>query len=361
MSSIGTPRAAGLPYAMVGGGIDSGVGALHRQAAQHAGLRLAAGCFSRDAARNRIAAAALGVPPARVFDSVDALIEAEAARADGARLLVVCTPHVQHVVALGAALGRGWRVVVEKPLCVSVEEVDSIAMATRARGGLFPDVALPLVMRYMPGLKRLREGFMAGEIGTLRWMSLEYLQGRERHPRDDWRFRRQSAGPAGTLADLGPHAWDLCHWLSGAEPEVRAADIRTLNPDHELEDSAWVWLDLGSQACAQVTLCQATVGLPSECRIRLFGTQGVREWRLRSEAALAGGIEGLYRLAFEGFYADVTHWHRKGVEASLEAMPAWRDGARAVRLTEACLASSASPLTSGKSSTKLLDRNIISD
>lgn len=361
MSSAGAHQPSGLPYAMVGGGIESGVGALHRDAAHCAGLRLVAGCFSRDAARNAAAGAALGLPSTQVFDSLDALMEGEAARPDGARLLVVCTPHVEHAGALRAAVGQGWRVVVEKPLCVSLEEAESIAVLTRARGETLPDVALPLVMRYLPGLRRLRAGLMAGEIGHLRWMSLEYLQGRERHARDDWRFRRHSAGPAGTLADLGPHAWDLCHWLSGEEPEVRAAEIRTLNPDHELEDSAWVWLELGNEARAQVTLCQAAVGLPSECRIRLFGTQGSREWRLSNEVALAGSIDGLYRLAFEAFYADVAQWHRTGAEARAEELPTWQEGVRAVRLTQGCLAPSTTAKTTGKSSIKLLYRNSVSE
>jgi predicted dehydrogenase len=327
----------GQPFAMVGGGPRSGVGELHLGAARAAGLRLVAGCFSRDPARNRAAGAALGLEAERVADTVQALVAGESARPGGARLLVICTPHVFHIEALSAAFAQGWRVVVEKPLCVSLEELNKLSEHLQTQGSQPPQAALPLVMRYMPGLVQLRADVAAGAIGSLRWMSLEYLQGREQHAGADWRFQRASAGPAGTLADLGPHAWDLCHWLSGEEPTLRAADIRTLDAAHELDDSAWVWLDLGAAARAQVTLCQAAVGQAADCTVRLFGVTGVLEWRLRNEAQAGGGVECLYRLAFEGFYADVARWHKGPSASSPSAMPTWLDGVRAVQLTDGCL------------------------
>jgi predicted dehydrogenase len=332
----------GLSYAMVGGGTDSGIGALHRAAAQAAGLQLVAGCFSRDPVRNRAAGAAHGLDPWRVAGSLEALIDAESAQAGGARLLVVCTPHVHHAAAVSLALRHGWRVVVEKPLCASAQDVRALDRERDALGQTTDAVVLPLVMRYMPGIERLRSELVAGTIGDVRWLTLEYLQGRERHAHDEWRFQRRSAGPAGTLADLGPHAWDLCHWLSREEPVVRAADVRTLNPARELDDSAWVWLDLGTDVRGQVTLCQAASGLPSECRVRVFGSTGMREWRLSSEAARAGGLDGLYRFAFEAFYRDVTRWHGGTPVGDLPTLPRWQDGVRGVSLTQACLEAGAS-------------------
>jgi predicted dehydrogenase len=328
---------AGLPYAMVGGGTDSGIGALHRAAAQAAGLRLVAGCFSRDPVRNRAAGAAHRVDPQRVAGSLEALIAAESIRADGARLLVVCTPHVHHAAAVSLALRHGWRVVVEKPLCASAQDVHALNREREALGQTGDCVVLPLVMRYMPGIERLRAELLAGAIGTVRWLTLEYLQGRERHAPDEWRFQRRSAGTAGTLADLGPHAWDLCHWLSGEEPVVRAADVRTLNPVRELDDSAWVWLDIGANTRGQITLCQAAIGFPSDCRLRVFGNSGMREWLLSDESAQVGGLEALYRSAFEAFYRDVSRWHGGAPSETLSTLPRWRDGVRGVYATQACL------------------------
>jgi predicted dehydrogenase len=318
---------------MVGGGPGSGVGELHRDAAKAAGLNLVAGCFSRDPARNRAAAPAFGLAPDRVHDDVHMLVRSESQRPDGARLLVICTPHVLHLEAAAVALAHGWRAVIEKPLCTSADELRALAARGGVDGNQDPDVALPLVMRYMPGLQRLRLELAAGEIGTLRWLTLEYLQGRDRQGMPDWRFARGSAGPGGTVADLGPHAWDLCHWLTGQEPVLRAADLRTLDPQHELDDSAWVWLDLGADARAQVTLCQAAVGAPADCRIRLFGMRGMREWRMSNESDAAGGIASLFRQAFGRFYLDVARWHGQGSTEAGADMARWADGARAVRLT----------------------------
>ena len=73
-----------LRLAIVGGGPDSWIGALHRGAAEMDGwFRTTAGVFSSDPARSRAAGAALGLDPARSYGSVAEMLQAEVARADG--------------------------------------------------------------------------------------------------------------------------------------------------------------------------------------------------------------------------------------------------------------------------------------
>lgn len=330
----------GLPYALVGGGPRSGIGGLHRAAAGAAGLRLVAGCFSGDPQRNLGDGAALSLDRVRVHDNVEALVRAETARPDGARLLVVATPHALHAAALRVALQHGWRVLVDKPLCAWPEEAEALQALAAAAEQPLPQVAVALEMRYFPGLQQLRRQLADGVIGKLRWLSIEYLQGRERfepHAEGDWRFQPALAGPAGTLADLGPHAIDLCHWLTGAELGLRAADVRTLHPAHALDDSAWLWLDVGPEVRAQLTLCQAATGLTAHCVVRAFGSRGVLEWRLSDESAAAGGAEALYASAFHALYFQVARWH-VGAFAWPPELPGWADGLRALRLAHAALA-----------------------
>jgi predicted dehydrogenase len=69
---------APLRLAMVGGGPGSFIGPVHRMAAELDGrIRLVAGVFSRDPAKNAQAAAAWGVAPDRVYPDHHAMIAAE--------------------------------------------------------------------------------------------------------------------------------------------------------------------------------------------------------------------------------------------------------------------------------------------
>lgn len=331
-------------YALHGGGPDSGIGSLHREAAAAAGLTLVSGCFSRTRERNSAAGAALGLPAERIYADAASLVAAESARADGARVLVICSPHLAHVEAACVALAAGWHVVIDKPVCVGTDELVRIAAAAGTAGRGAPKVAVPFVMRYMPGLQKLRAALQRNSehpgspVGSMRWLKLDYLQSRRLDADTDWRFKRAAAGPAGTLADLGPHALDLCTWLNGGGAPVLAKSfIATLDPKHELDDTAALSLRLPRDTgpcVAQLTLCQALVGTPPECQLRAFGSRGQLQWTLAEEAHAAGGIEPLYQSAFAGFYADVLRWLR-GLPAT--NLPGWSAAKVTVGLVEQCL------------------------
>lgn len=319
-----------IPYAIAGGGPDSGIGDLHRQSAKKVGLELVAGTFSMNLDRHRKAVERLHLAERRCNVSLAELVAAESARPKGARLLVVCTPHVFHASAVLLAIEAGWHVICEKPLCVLEDELESfsaLALDQRQR------VTIPFVMRYFPGLLRLKAQLNRGDIGEIQWMSVRYLQSRGER-KNDWRFQRNLAGPSGTLADLGPHVLDLCKWLFNDEIEVTDAKLRTLDASHEIDDSAWLWVKNSRGVEVNVALCQAVVDAQTDCSIEIYGRHGTLKWTLCEEALAGGGIEHLFASAFDAFYLDVALWRSKGKPLNL---PTWRDGEATVRSVKSAL------------------------
>lgn len=86
-----------IPYAMIGGGIGSFIGAVHRHAIALDGrARLVAGAFSSTAERSNESGAALGVDPERAYASYLDLIACETRRDDRPAFVVIVTPNDTH-------------------------------------------------------------------------------------------------------------------------------------------------------------------------------------------------------------------------------------------------------------------------
>jgi predicted dehydrogenase len=206
---------------MIGGAHSESVGALHRAAAAKTGaFALVAGCFSRDYTRNLAAGVALGMAVDRIYPDVFSLVAAESKREDGAR-----TPHIDHAAAITEALKADWWVIAEKPLCTSVLQLEQVQ---RAANTDVAQVHLPLVLRHIPALQRMRALTASAQVGQLQKLIISWLQGGSTSAQfiaDDWRFQCRHAGHAGTLADLGTHALDLAAWLSGSTLEFEEVSL----------------------------------------------------------------------------------------------------------------------------------------
>ena len=116
-----------LAYGMVGGGPGAFIGAVHRRAAALDGLAtLVAGAFSSQAERSRAMGRELGLDPERCYESWEAMLERESRRAPGDRIAFVSivTPNDTHFAIARACVERGFHVVCEKPLTLSVAEAE---------------------------------------------------------------------------------------------------------------------------------------------------------------------------------------------------------------------------------------------
>ena len=110
---------------MIGGGRGAFIGAVHRMAANLDGqVELVAGCFSSDSEKSRLSGEDLYLDPARVYATVEAMVEHESTMPADKRLdfVSVVTRNDLHYANTKALLQGGFHVVCEKPLAFSMEQ-----------------------------------------------------------------------------------------------------------------------------------------------------------------------------------------------------------------------------------------------
>lgn len=104
---------------------------------------------------------------ARPYPSLGAMLDAE--RLD---LVSICTPPASHAGLAIEALGRGVRVLIEKPSCLSLAEFDAVEEARR-RAGL--EAWVVLQHRHGSGARRAKALIEGGRVGAPRVAVCETL------------------------------------------------------------------------------------------------------------------------------------------------------------------------------------------
>jgi len=349
-----------LRAGFVGGGF---MATVHSRAARAARAELAGGASS-SAVRARDAADRLGFDAA--FDSVEALI------ADpDIDVVHVCTPNATHAEIARAALEAGKHVICEKPLATTSADALSLVDLAADRGLV---AAVPFVYRFHPMAREARARAARGDTGRLLSVHGAYLQDWLAAPHDDdWRVDASLGGPSRAFADIGSHLVDLVEFVSGDRIVRLNASTRTvyeqraMNVDIATEDLAAVVVELASGAVGTLLVSQVAPGHKNALSIELSGTDASLRfeqerpeqlWVGRSDSATivdrdaarlapdaarlslvpAGHPMG-YQDAFNAFVADA---YAAIGGASPDGLPRFDDGLRAVRVTEAVLASAAS-------------------
>src|SRR5215218_8000374 len=106
-----------LRLAVIGGGPDSFIGAMHRQAARlDDRYEIVTGVLSSDPEKSKQAGRELGMDSARLYSSVLEMLEAEASRRDRVDVVAIMTPNDSHFEYSMAALERGFDVICDKPM-----------------------------------------------------------------------------------------------------------------------------------------------------------------------------------------------------------------------------------------------------
>lgn len=274
-----------LRLGMVGGGEGAFIGAVHRMAAALDGdWRLVAGAFSTDAGRNARTGEALGLPPARVHASFDAMIARERALPEGERIdaIAIVTPNHLHAPMAIAALEAGFHVFCEKPMAMSVAEAEAIGAAARAAGRQF---ALAFTYSGYPLVEEARARIAQGDLGTIRLVQVEYLQGwlslpidRDGNKQAEWRTDPARAGLGGCLGDIGTHAFQLAEHVSGLRVQSVSADLATHVPGRRLDDDVSALLRFAGGARGMLKASQVAAGEENGLKLRIHGALGGLEW-----------------------------------------------------------------------------------
>lgn len=266
---------------MVGGGPDAFIGPIHRLAAALDGeIELVAGAFARDHERSIAGGARYGIDPERSYATLDAMIAAEASRADGIEMLTIATPNRHHLTAARAAIAAGLAVMSDKPMTGNLDEALALA-------DLVKDAGTPFAVSYTysgyPMVREARARVAAGAIGKVCKVVVEYPQGwlasAAEGKQAAWRIDPAQAGVGGCIADIGVHAFHLAEFVTGLRTRMLLADLGTVVPGRALDDDCTLLLRFGGGARGVLMASQISVGERNGLRLRVYGDTGGLDWR----------------------------------------------------------------------------------
>ncbi len=270
---------------MVGGGVGAFMGAVHRSASALDGqFEMVCGAFNRDASKNVQTGQSLGIPEQRVYDSWRQLIYGEANLPPNERMevLVIVTPNHLHANISEAAINAGFHVFCEKPASITLAEAQKVAQALETSDRLYG-----LAHTYLgyPMVWQAREMVLAGDLGRLRKIYVEYPQGwmseRQEAEGDQqaaWRSDPARAGVSGCMADIGTHAFGMAEFVSGQRITELCGELRAHLPGRRLDDDGVALFHTSEDASGVLMASQVCVGEENALKIRLYGDKGGLEW-----------------------------------------------------------------------------------
>ena len=373
-----------LRYAMVGGGRDAFIGAVHRHAMALDGhYELTAGALSSSPEKALASGRDLGLRDERNHGAWQALLDDELKRGAEERvdLVTIVTPNHVHFEVARAFVDAGFHVVCDKPLVHTSAQADDLVARVAKQGTLF---AVTYNYTGYPMVRQAREMVRAGAIGAIRKVIVEYHQGwlatqleGAANKQADWRTDPARSGIAGAIGDIGSHAENLMTSVTGLELESLCADLTTFVPGRRLDDDGNLLLRFTNGARGVLIASQIEAGCENDIRLRVFGERGMLDWRQEdpnqlihapidgprmtltrnapwlSEAAkracrLPAGHPEAFIEAFANLYvgvaADIRSRLDHGAPASKDQAdyPRIEDGARGVRFIEKTVESAAS-------------------
>jgi predicted dehydrogenase len=197
--------------------------------------------------------------------------------------ILIVTPNAVHFDPAMKAMEAGIAVFCEKPLCLTLEEADSLAAAVRRYKIPF-GVAHTYVGHWTSRLSRFI--VRSGLLGDIRWVDSYYLQGWLATKLEDtgqqqasWRVDPKQAGGSGCGGDIGTHALMQLRYATGLEITEVSARLETFVAGRRLDDHFTVYCKLSNGGKALVRASQICIGSKNDLGIVIAGTRGTLRWR----------------------------------------------------------------------------------
>ncbi len=369
-----------LNYGMVGGGIGSLIGEVHRKAAVFdRKAKLVAGCFSKSKIDTLSLGQKLGLDSRRLYENFKEMARKEEEREDKIDFVIIVTPNSSHFEIAKAFLERGIHVVCDKPLTLKVEEAEELTSLAKKM-----DLLNCVTYTYSgyPMVKQAREIIKKGEIGKIRMVMAEYLQEwlampveKKGNKQASWRLDPKYSGEANCVADIGSHIENTVSYVTGLEIESLCANLDSFVEGRVLDDNAEILVKYTGGARGIYWCTQIAIGYNNNLKIRILGEKGSLEWEQENPEYLKVGIyvkpvqilsrgrdhmhpsalrvsrlpgghpEGLYG-AFANIYSNFSDTllakkTGKAYQKKKDAdFPTFEDGTRGIRFIHQCVESS---------------------
>ncbi|MDZ7632162.1 MAG: Gfo/Idh/MocA family oxidoreductase [Gemmatimonadaceae bacterium] len=279
------PSAAGrIRFGMVGGGEGAFIGGVHRFAARlDDQFELVAGALASSAEKAQRSGRALGLADDRIYGDFNEMARMESMRPDGIEAVAIVTPNHMHAPVAERFLAAGIHVICDKPLATSGADARRLQALAAERNALF---AVTYNYSGYPMVRQAREMVQAGLLGDLRVVQVEYPQDWLTEPIESdgqkqagWRTDPAKAGVGGCIGDIGTHAYQLAHFVTGLQATELLAELSTFVPGRRLDDNAQVLLRYAGGARGALWASQVAPGNENNLRLRVYGSRGGVEWR----------------------------------------------------------------------------------
>jgi predicted dehydrogenase len=353
---------------------------MHRTAARlDDRFEIVAGALTSDPGRSRVAGVAIGLSEDRAYGDARTLFEGESDRDDGADVVAIMTPNDTHHAYSTGALDRGFDVISDKPMTNTLAEAMDLVERVRKTGLVF---CLTHNYTGYPMVRQARAMVEDGQLGDIRLVQVEYVQGGKAAERDPdsagplpWRYDPVRGGPSLVMGDIGTHAHNLVRFITQIEVSEVAAEVGSIVPNRLVHDYAAAMLRFDNGARGSFWVTQAAPGVENCLRIRVSGSRASLEWNqehptvlgfrpitgpaevrtpngpgtmplsARATRIVKGHPEGFHE-AFANIYSDAAEaiaGRRSGSQPDPMALhfPNEIDGALGVMFVEAAMASSA--------------------
>ncbi len=220
--------------------------------------------YSRSAQNAATFAAKHGIP--HHFDNIETLLETV-----DCDVVDICVPNYLHYEACMAAAKANKHVIIEKPLCLTLEQADEMIAACKANGKF---LMYAEELCFAPKYERVRAIVESGAVGDI-----FMLKQAEQHsgPHSRWFYEADKAG-GGVLMDMGCHAFAWFRWmLKNAPVKSVYADLSQIMHDTDAEDHSLVLVEFETPhgkvtGLAQNSWCKQG-GMDDHMEI--LGTKGV--------------------------------------------------------------------------------------
>ncbi len=274
-----------LNVGLIGGGKGAFIVQPHQKAIHFDGTRrVTAGALFPDA-KIALEEAANWPYPIQGYGSYAEMIDAQKDLPADKKLdyVLIVTPNHVHFDPAMKALSAGIPVFCEKPLCLNLEEANTLVNTVRQTGVPF-GLAHTYLCHWTTRLARYI--VTSGLIGDVRWVDSSYIQGwlatkleASGQQQATWRTNPKLAGGSGCGGDIGTHALMHLRYITGLDVTKVSAHLETFVEGRMLDDHFTAYCQLSNGGKGMVRASQICIGHKNDLGITISGTKGTVQWK----------------------------------------------------------------------------------
>ncbi len=300
---------------MVGGGLESFMGDIHRAAIEQSGVaELVCGAFGSTRHSSFEAGKRLNIPTRRAYGTYRDMFRREATLPAGERMdfVVILAPNTMHYPVAMSAIDANFPVFSEKPYTCNLDEALNLTRKLQNSGLAY---GIAVIYPAYPALQKARALIQSDKaLGNVRkvvssfelgWMSQRLETAGNRQA--GWRADPRRCGPAGALVDLGTHCLHLTEWVTGLSVSEVNADLRPTVAGRILDDDATVLVRFSSGARGVFLCSQVATGRKEGLSLHVYGDKASLSWsQSQPDSLLLRGLDGAAQSLAAGGVADAA-------------------------------------------------------